>query len=269
MSHRSKSILLWVLSFFLMAGLAVYQRATGPTYPERVKTVFEGTEVRAKLITSSDSEGDALVKISAPNAAIGGTYTFKRYKSHDEWQSADLVREGDYLIAALPHQDPAGKVMYTITLSGTGSELPLNEAPIVLRFKGKVPAYYLVPHIILMFLAMVFSTRAGLGALFKMGNYFPITLYTSALLFAGGLFLGPVVQYYAFGEFWTGWPWGHDLTDNKTAVAMIFWIIALFRTRKDPDQRGWVIAAAAVLLAVYLIPHSVLGSEIDYTAVQE
>ena len=269
MSHRSKSILLWVLSFILMTGLAVYQRATGPTYPTRIKTVFEGTEVRARLITSSDSEGDALVKITAANTAIGGTYTYKRYKSHDEWQTTDLIRDGDHLIAALPHQAPAGKVMYTITLTGSAGELKMSEEPVVLRFKGKVPSFFLIPHIILMFLAMVFSTRAGMGALAREGNYFPLSLWTSILLFSGGLFLGPLVQYHAFGEFWTGWPWGHDLTDNKTAIAMIFWIIALFRTRKYPDQRGWVMAAAAVLLAVYLIPHSVLGSEIDYTAAPE
>jgi hypothetical protein len=41
------------------------------------------------------------------------------------------------------------------------------------------------------------------------------------------MILGPVVQYYAFGEFWTGVPFGWDLTDNKTLVAVIFWALAV------------------------------------------
>jgi hypothetical protein len=76
---------------------------------------------------------------------------------------------------------------------------------------------------------------------------------------------GPIMQEYAFGAFWTGWPFGHDLTDNKTLVALIFWIIAYFKLRKDSTNRTWPIIAAVVMLAVFFIPHSVLGSEIDYT----
>jgi hypothetical protein len=87
-------------------------------------------------------------------------------------------------------------------------------------------------------------------------------------LFIGGLILGPIVQQYAFGAFWTGWPFGHDLTDNKTIIAFIFWAIALFQVMKKKPKAGiWVIVATIVMLAVYLIPHSVLGSEIDYTQI--
>jgi uncharacterized membrane protein len=73
------------------------------------------------------------------------------------------------------------------------------------------------------------------------------------------------VQKYAFGAYWTGWPFGHDLTDNKTALAFIAWLIAVIKLRKNREARGWAIAAALVLLLVYLVPHSVLGSEIDHT----
>jgi hypothetical protein len=79
------------------------------------------------------------------------------------------------------------------------------------------------------------------------------------------MLLGPAVQKYAFGAFWTGWPFGNDLTDNKTLVAVIGWLIAWLRVRKYPNRRGWAIAAALILLAVYLIPHSMFGSELDYS----
>ena len=46
---------------------------------------------------------------------------------------------------------------------------------------------------------------------------------------------------------------------------MIFWIVAVWRARNQAKGRIWIIIAAAALLLVYLIPHSVLGSELDYS----
>ena len=91
-------------------------------------------------------------------------------------------------------------------------------------------------------------------------------LITLISLFLGGLILGPVVQNLAFGEFWTGWPFGGDLTDNKTLVSFAFWLIAAIRLRKHPEQKGWVLAAAVIMILVYLVPHSMFGSELDYSS---
>jgi len=122
----------------------------------------------------------------------------------------------------------------------------------------------MLPHILLMFTAMLFSTRAGLAAIFR-EKTFSLTLWTFVTFVLGGLVFGPIVQKYAFGDYWTGWPWGTDLTDNKTAFAFIFWLIALIKVLKHPRHRSWVLVASIVLLLIYLIPHSLLGSEIDWT----
>ena len=42
-------------------------------------------------------------------------------------------------------------------------------------------------------------------------------------------------------------------------------IEALFKNRGGRDGRGWILFAAIVMLVIYLIPHSLLGSELDYT----
>jgi hypothetical protein len=265
MSNKTSSILLWILSFLLMATMVVYQRMTGPTYPVRVKVLIGNQEIKGRLLTSSDSRNDEVIILTVKDTAIKGYYEYRRFKSHDEWTRLPLTRKGDDLTASLPHLPPAGKIMYNITLTKNNNTYPLNDKPVILRYKGEVPLYILIPHIILMFLAMVFSTRTGLEAVAKKGNSFILSVWTTVFLLLGGLILGPLVQYFAFGAFWTGWPWGHDLTDNKTAVALLFWIIALIRLNKKPTTRGWVIAAALILLAVYLVPHSILGSEIDYT----
>ena len=83
-----------------------------------------------------------------------------------------------------------------------------------------------------------------------------------ALLVVGGLALGPVVQKFAFDAYWTGWPFGTDLTDNKTAVAVAAWAFALWRCRGGRLARGAVVAAALVTIVVFSIPHSLFGSEL-------
>ena len=94
---------------------------------------------------------------------------------------------------------------------------------------------------------------------------FKLAFWTTGLLFLGGMILGPIVQKYAFGEFWTGVPFGFDLTDNKTLVTMVTWIVAAWLSiKKKHSARIWIIIAAIVLLLVYSIPHSMMGSELDY-----
>jgi len=90
----------------------------------------------------------------------------------------------------------------------------------------------------------------------------------------GGLVLGPIVQKYAFDAFWTGWPLGGDLTDNKTAAMWLAWAAALAVRGRRPDPadrvaRWSTVLAALVMIAVYCVPHSLLGSQLDYGRAQK
>lgn len=265
MKYGTKSVLLWILSFVLMAGAAVYQRMTGPTYPSRGKVEIADQVIKYRLIRTWEGETDARIAIEVPDETMGGKYRFKRYKSHDRWSEKPMLREGEELVAYLPGQPAAGKVMYEIYLKENDSFVSLTPEPLILRYKGAVPAMVLIPHIIIIFLAMMFSTRTGFEALIRGKNLVRYSFWTVILLAVGGMILGPIVQKYAFDAYWTGWPFGQDLTDNKTLAAFVLWVAAYFQVKFNPEKRGWVIAAAVLLLAVYLIPHSMFGSEIDYT----
>jgi len=263
---RFNSFLWWIFAIVFTLAIASYQRITGPTYPKTATVNISNSELYFKLIRSH-GDGDAEIKLFIPNKEIKGKIAFKRFKSFDTLTIANMVRVGDNLSFSLPHQPPAGKIEYKITLDNGLEKKDLTPEPIVLRFTGMVPLFILIPHIILMFLAMLFSTRTGIEALIRGTQTYKYCIWTIILLFAGGLILGPVVQYYAFGAFWTGWPFGGDLTDNKTLIALIFWVIAFFKLRKNPGNILWPVMASVVMLLVYLIPHSVLGSEIDHTKV--
>jgi hypothetical protein len=170
------------------------------------------------------------------------------------------------LVGKLPQQPSAGKLAYKVHLSRGAEDIVLSgDDPVIIRFKDPVPRAILIPHIFIMFLAMLFSTRAGLEALRKDSNPRRLVCWTLGLLFVGGMILGPLVQKYAFGALWTGFPFGTDLTDNKTLIAFLGWIAAWIAGRKGKPARGWVLGASILLLTVYLIPHSLLGSELDYS----
>lgn len=261
-----KKIAFWVLAFLITASTAYFQRLTGPTNPIKGKAQLDDSEIAYKLDRSHESTRDYKVGIKVLNKEITGFLTYRRHKTDDSWVKIPLTRQEDLLVASLPHQPPAGKLEYKVILSYREKQLSLSgENPVVIRFKGEVPASILYPHIIIMLLAMLFSTRTGLEALNPKGNPRKLALWTTGLLLVGGFILGPLVQKLAFGELWTGFPLGFDLTDNKTLIAAAVWIAAVIAGRRGKPARWWIIGASILLLVVFLIPHSLLGSELDYS----
>lgn len=260
------SCLLWIAAFLLTAASAVYQKTTGPSYAVKGTVRFAGGDVAFKLPRSHGGPGDAEFKLHVPDTTVAGVVKLRRFRSHDEWREQPLERAGDVLVGRIPHQPLAGKVMYQVTLTCAGqTPAMLTAEPVVIRFRGAVPGWVLLLHVLFVFAGMFLSTRTGFEALRRGRPAGTLARCTLGCLVIGGLVFGPIVQKYAFDAFWTGWPYGHDLTDNKIVVAVFFWALAVWRTRKRRPAAGWVLAAAAVTLVVWLIPHSVLGSELDYT----
>ncbi len=135
--------------------------------------------------------------------------------------------------------------------------------PAVTRFKNAESPYILIPHIFAMFLGMLMSTKAGLAAIAGT-NTRANAFWACGFLVVGGFVLGPIMQKQAFGDYWTGIPYGYDLTDNKTLIAALAWGLAAFMMRGGKQARVWVVLAALVVLGVFSIPHSVWGSQINW-----
>lgn len=285
---RRPGAALWIAAVLLTLAAAAYQRIVGPTRPVRGEVTAAGQEIRYRFARSFAGSQDYGVSLKAPDAGLQGFLVHRRFKTDDPWTWQALRREGDLLAGSLPLQPPAGKLIFQVFLSednrpvdlttlrteGQGVPAPPAGAlavppsgPVVLRFRGAVPDWVLVPHVALMFLGMLLANRAGLEALRRRGAPRRFAWLALGGLVGGGLVLGPAVQWYSFGEAWTGVPFGWDLTDNKTLVAVLAWAGALFLTRKGKGARGWIVAAALVTLIVFSIPHSVLGTELDQTGV--
>lgn len=267
-----KKFIIWFLAFLITISAAVYQRMTGPTYPRRINITVNNAVQKLKLPRSLTVTEKSEVRLDMKDSNVRAKLFIKRFKSESNYEVAEFTYragpEKSGFIADIPQQPVAGKLQYYIEITDLkGSQTYLKDSPVIIRFKGDVPAFVLIPHILLMFIAMLFSTMAGLMAVIKHPMYKKYALWTLVLFIAGGMVLGPIVQFFAFSEFWTGIPFGWDLTDNKTLIALIFWIIAVYMNKKS-DKPIYTLLASIVLLLVFSIPHSLFGSEFNYSTGQ-
>ena len=261
---QKKSLWLWLLALLLTMVLAVYQRLSGPTYPVRGTETLAGAKFSYKLYRSWTSGKELPVLITSSGGNNSAQLYYRRYPliNGENWTVRSMVKNGHFYTAAIPSKPPAGKVVYKVRILSGTRDLWLNHGqPAVARFKGKVPVALLIVHIIFMFAGLLLAFRTGLEALRQDGRWQQLVPWTLAMVFSGGLILGPLVQKYAFGTFWTGFPLGGDLTDSKTLFAVLVWLGAFFLRKKN---RWWTLAATVLMIAVYLIPHSMLGSELNY-----
>jgi hypothetical protein len=96
-----------------------------------------------------------------------------------------------------------------------------------------------------------------------------MTRWVLLFSFLGGWPLGFALNWQRFGVMWEGYPFGYDVTDNKTQILFVFWFVVMLLSRRSffgrhqgrdlaPERvYAWaVISSAVVSLALYLVPHS-------------
>jgi hypothetical protein len=243
-----------------------YQRSTGPTYPKKIMIGPQENAVQVKFLRSQGGTIDAPVVVPQIGQQMEGTLNYRRFPTNDPWSSIKMTNgpKGG-LNSALPNQPPAGKLQYYLELTIDGQQYQVATAndPILIRYKGAVPKFILIPHIFFMFMTMLLSMIAAVEAVRGGKNFFNIAKLATGSLAMGGLLLGPLVQKYAFGVYWAGFPYDWDLTDNKVLVAAIFWFLACAINFKKRNPAS-VVIAALVLFAIFSIPHSMMGSQYNY-----
>jgi hypothetical protein len=259
----------WLVAVVVTLGSAVWQRMSGPTYPARGTVSLGGAAVHLRLPRTqiSGRELDVVIPVADPD--VHGAVVWRRFPTTELWQTLPMRREGNTLVAALPTQPTAGKLEYQVRLVKNNQEATFPERPAVARFRHEVPPWVLAPHILAMFLGMLFATRAGVEAVVGRNRVRQHTFWALGLLMVGGFALGPAVQKLAFDAWWTGVPFGWDLTDNKTLIAVAAWVIAALLLRGGLRERVAVVVAAVVTLVVFAVPHSVWGSQLDWQKVQQ
>ena len=254
-----KKSVCWFLAVIITLVLSIYQRMTGPTHPKSVTIELNGDSYKVKLPRSGVQQ-DEIVTLKGVPSNTKAQLHYRRFPTTDDYTTVDFKWKDNELQAALPVQPIAGKLQYYISVGG--KDLPLDE-PLLIRFRNDVPASILIPHILLMFAAMLFAVYTLLLVVTRK-KYSLWLKITVGSLFVGGFIFGPLVQHVAFGPWWTGFPYGTDLTDNKTLLSFLFFVAAL-ATLKWKYNRWLVGIAVLFMIVIFSIPHSTYGSEYDYS----
>jgi len=263
-----RNFFIWTLAIVITLAAALYQRSTGPTYPKKFTIETTTGDYSFKLKRSHSIGKDFFVELKDAPDGLCGKIIYRPYPTDHEWVEVDLVRENNTLQAQLPVQPAAGKLQYYLIIEDGEKTIKIaDNKPVIIRFKGDVPAGFMIPHILFMFIAMLFANLTGTMVLFKDNRFKTYLNLAFFALLIGGMILGPIIQKYAFGHYWTGFPFGFDLTDNKTLISVVFFAIAFFGNLKK--DRAWMaLVAVIILLLIYSVPHSMFGSELDYVSGQ-
>ena len=183
-----KKYVYWLLAVVITLVLSIYQRMTGPTYPKKVTVELNGEQYKVKL-PRSGVQHDEIVMLKGVPSGIGAKIHYRRYPTTNDYTTVDFCWKDSVWQAALPVQPVAGKLQYYITVGGRDY---LKDEPIVIRFRNDVPASILIPHILLMFGAMLFAVYTFLLVVTHK-DYKRWLKITVATLFVGGFILGPFV----------------------------------------------------------------------------
>lgn len=256
-----------------------------------VRSVHKIVEQQGVLIdhhTVPKQTGDEIPVISAKVSGATDVKLVYKIGKDGEFQSVSMnpkPGEENVFTASIPHYPKATNAWYYIeaikrtvdaevrvTLPDKSSP---NFKPILLKFEGKVPAYIIIPHVLCNFGAIFFAVLTMFSAVdirkgrksLRESIKFP--LLTFILLFLGFIPFGIAMNHFAFGATWEAFPFGKDVTDNKSQIILLSWLVTLFLVkgtlcRKDDrknliSDRGYstmVIIVFIITIAMYAIPHS-------------
>lgn len=217
------------------------------------------------------------IKLDGPSH-LRKTVDFKsRKKPQVEKRRLIPIGENKYS-AYLPYLEIGEKIWYAIVLirdDGSVIRIPRGNEFFEVRSKGEASQGILIAHAVSMFAAFFFMILSFFGAvrILRQGDEksHTVTMSRLALIFAflGTVPLGFALNKQTFGILWEGYPFGYDITDNKTQIVILFWLFSLLLVRgssfwggEEKDLLGkrvfaWAIIASFVAsIALYLIPHS-------------
>jgi len=248
--------------------------------PQEIVSEFDGIKVTHTTVTESKLGVMPVVTVNLSGeqaAQIGGVLY---YAMENGTEQSTVMNHSDEhtLVGNLPAGEIGQRLIYRIELSKNGalkaSLAPANEQGYLLKYKGPVSAFVLIPHIVLMF-AGVFCSFLALfyGFDLIMGKKKVKQAAIAVLLsffcgFIGGVLIGIEVTHEVFGgSGWGGWPIGKDVTDTKTEIFLLFWLVTMLfgwlglngkKLKISNKTFGtMIIISFIVTLAAFLIPHSI------------
>jgi hypothetical protein len=271
-------VIVGIVVTILLLGVA---RVTSTRRSRELAVESEGIRIVHDTVTEQVGPGEPVISaLIVTDRIIEPRLIYKIGDDEGEAERINMLHMGENRWEArLPSLTKGTKIYYgfvvllddgtTVMLPGERDDFP------VLKYKGKASPIVLGLHIIFMFGAFYFMIQSlwSAIALINTGEGKRETVSNARWVFfltlIGGWPLGFILNYQAFGVIWEGYPFGYDITDNKTQVIFIFWLVSLLLVRgsflannEEKDllgPRGFAIAVLisfVVSLFLYIVPHS-------------
>lgn len=262
------------IALILTIGLLAIARRTSTRHSAEHFIQTGDIKASHRTITEAFNAEPALDVVVAPTSGLSAIAYYSTTKG-GPYKADTLAMTNEGFSGVLPVLEKGKKWFYHIDLLKNGSivgKFPARGDQFI-KFKGHVPVYILVPHIFCMFATVflglmtvftAFDVVKGKGEIRKSVNYL---LWTTVFVFIGGFPLGYLVAYIAFGQGWSGIPIGWDITDNKTVILFLAWLITLILARKGIKEAkiaisnktyfALTIASLVVSIIIFMIPHSI------------
>jgi hypothetical protein len=274
------------IAFFFTLLLLFFTRKT--TAVRSVYKMVEQDGVRIEHTTVPKQVGDEIPVISAKVEGASEVKLVYRIGEEGEYSFVDMSpisgEENSYE-ASIPLHPKGIRAWYYLEVTRETAEgemkvtLPARSSgevkPIRLKFEGEVPAYVVIPHVLSIFAAFFFATLTLFSAIdlkrrkITLNKSVRLCVVTLLLLFIGFFPFGWAMNYFAFGVLWEAFPFGNDVTDNKSQIMFAFWLVTLFLVKgtllgkgehrnlvSDRRYSTLVIVSFIATILIVAIPHS-------------
>jgi hypothetical protein len=259
-----------VLAVVLTLVVLFLSRYFGPNRKYTVETKLDGVTLSHKAPRGKEGEGPAelTLVVTGSQAADFSAELVGQVKGTESWERLDPARveDGNYVFE-VPSKPWTTRYFYRFEARQGGNTVTLarqNGDPMMVKFKGSVPAWIVTCHVLGMFggfLLLILSVFYALElARGKNENRTAgrLAWWSWIVLFIGAVPFGIPMNYYAFNVYWEAFPFGGDVTDNKSQIALIIWLLAVLGLsfRRGRKTGLAVVLAGILVLAIFLIPHS-------------
>ena len=268
-----------IIGLFLTLIIFFTARILSKNNSEQIILEKEGVKVEHSTVFEHVGAGRQAVRIKVtPSDSITVTLTYIHLRDNVRDNIKMLKGDSEIWEANLPFFNKGERLKYSFVLYRSGKRIlrvPAGDDFYLIKYKGNYSTTVLILHIIFMFCAFLFIIETFLGALGILFSgeeiEYTIRMMRIALscLFVGGWPLGFILNYQRFGPVWEGFPFGWDITDNKTQIIFIFWLITTFLVwgsffgrghRRDLIEKKQyavaVIISFIITVGLYLVPHS-------------
>jgi hypothetical protein len=269
-----------IVGIILTLALLAVARRLSTNRPREIVVERGGRTIVHRTVFEQVGPGEPVVILEIEPAEGAGAFLLHATSEDGDPAESPMVRnDGGIWEGRLPERRKGEWVHYAFRAALPGDDsvrIPIEpDSFFLLKYKGKITPVVLLLHVILMFGAFFFMVQSFWGALALFrggGSKSSAVRFVRGVMittFVGGWPIGFILNRQRFGPVWEGFPFGYDVTDNKTQIIFLFWVVTVLLVRGSffgageardtvgPRGFAWaVIASFIVSLALYMIPHS-------------